>query len=345
MPRAITDRKKKLLQLVVQEYIRTGRPVGSKAICEHYDFDMSSATVRNDLAALEEEGFLSHPHTSAGRIPTDKGYKYYVDTLVEIQKLTQQEEHTIQHEFASRMRELEDVMTHTSKLLAMVSHYAGFVVASNIGQSIVQHIELTRVDQGRLLAIVVTRDGLVRHKMLSCDPNFPDESMRRLNQMFNERFQGATLADVKARMVEEIRHEEERQYRMMTIARALSLELFSIIDEQLCHFEGTSNIIGYDDDPRSMHAMYRMLEQKAVLSQVIEKQIQTQGVNVAIGRHDLGNDMGECSVVTSTYKTGDNVFGVLGVIGPKRMEYSKMISLVDFISKALNNVLKDRSKK
>jgi heat-inducible transcriptional repressor len=334
----IDNRREKILHMVIQEFVKTARPVSSKLLCQQYELDCSPATIRNELADLEEEGFLTHPHTSAGRIPTDKGYRHYVDTLMEIQRLTQDEEKRIKNEFESKTREFDDIMRETSKLLALVSHHAGFVLSPNIGHSFVQHIELIKLDGPRLLVIIVTKDGLVKHKILPVEKTINDNRIKHLSRILNEKLIGSQLFNIQEKITKELEKEHESHKEILNIAKILEKEFLSLSDKNLFYIEGTSNIFDIHQEKDNIKSIYKVIEQENMLSDILTLDLK-DGIQVSIGHENLCKEMNECSLVKSTYKIDGKTIGVLGIIGPKRMEYSKMIALVDFISKIMGKLL------
>ncbi|MFH1715271.1 MAG: heat-inducible transcriptional repressor HrcA [Elusimicrobiota bacterium] len=337
----LLDRKQKILQIVVQQYIRTGKPVGSRHISDSFELGCSPATVRNKLAELEDDGYLTHPHTSAGRVPTDIGYRYYVDMLLEIQRLTSKEQRRIEDEFSIRIGELQDVMMQTSKLLAMVSNYAGFVVSSHINKTIVSHLELIRLDQRSVLMVIVTKDGLVKHKVVQPDVSLTDAQIRNLSQMLANATRGKTFSEAINILHQELKNEKIRQESFVKIAKIISDQIFEISNEDIIFLDGAANIIEQEhEDMNSLKAVYKVIEQKEMLSHILSKQVSNEGIKVCIGKESSCEEMKNCSFVTSAYKTDDNTIGVLGIIGPKRMEYSRMIALVDYIAQALNKNIK-----
>ncbi|MFC1566415.1 heat-inducible transcriptional repressor HrcA [bacterium] len=334
------DRKKKILQIVVQYYIKTGKPVSSKFIYDNFKLGCSPATIRNDLAELETDGHLTHPHTSAGRLPTDTGYRNYVDSILDIQRLTLEEEARLKSEYSTKMRELEDVMIHTSKLLAYVSNYAGFVVTSNFEKNSVKHIELVKLDTKHLLLVVVTEVGLVKHRIIETHFQVEDEQVRSLSKLLNQTMRGKKMVDVVKKLKYEIEKERIRQNQLLDLADELAGHIFSIASQNMVFIEGASNIIEQSDmnDVNNIKEMYKVIDQKNMLSKILNSDAKKQGIKISIGNENINMGMKNCSLISSTYKSDDNVVGVLGIIGPKRMEYSRMIAVVDYVSKLVNNV-------
>src|SRR4029077_6264522 len=186
-PETLENRKRKLLQAVIYHYVRTAKPVGSHVIVDKYNFGMSSATVRNLLSDLEKEGYLVQPHTSAGRMPTDKGYRFYVDSLLDIQTLASSEEDRIKKEYAARAKELEDLMVSTSHMLSNLSHYTGMVLSPRLDKTLLRRLQLIPLGGNQILVVVVSQSGLIRHRLVSLQRSIPSERLGAISNLLNER--------------------------------------------------------------------------------------------------------------------------------------------------------------
>ncbi|MDR0823242.1 MAG: heat-inducible transcriptional repressor HrcA, partial [Endomicrobium sp.] len=199
----IKERKNKILSAVINQYAKTAKPVGSDVVIDSYNIQLSPATVRNLMAELEEEGFLTHPHTSAGRIPTDKGYRAYVDSIIEIQEMAIEEEERIKQEYSQKSRELESVLSKTSKILSGLSQYTGFVMAPKMKYNAIKNIELLPISQNEVLVILITNTGMVKHKRVGISLN--QQQLSRLRNFLNDNLSDVYLADASARIVQEIK--------------------------------------------------------------------------------------------------------------------------------------------
>ena len=337
------ERKKKILQVVIRHYARTARPVASGMIVRYYDFPFSSATVRNVLAELEEEGYLTHPYTSAGRIPTDKGYRFYVDRLMEVQKLTQEEEKGIEREYRAKRRGLEEVMRQTSKMLSLVSHHAGFVLSPTLGRSFLKHIELVSLGEKRILAVLVTRPGLIRHKTIQLNYDLKRSQLYKISNLLNEKLSGLPLSQMKEEMNRIIEQESNKYLNLLQAAKGLIGQAFASEKSEI-YLEGSANILAFvkgdSYDYAGVRSIFRAIEEKRIILDIVRRLVKSEGVKVLIGRENLYPEMKDFSLVSSTYKSGNRIVGALGIIGPKRMVYPKMVALVDFVAKAVNDILK-----
>ncbi len=340
----LEDRKQKILQAVIHHFIYTGKPVGSKIIALNYDFSLRAASIRSVMAELEKMGYLTHPHTSAGRIPTDHGYRFYVDRLVHIQGLAQQEARRIQKEYEMHKREIEDIMRQTSRMLSLLSNYTGFVLPPLLQVTTFKRIELIWLERKKIIVILITDTDLVKHKIIELQEEITPELLRRASHFYNDELTGLPLKKIKEFILVELNKAKIPDSRLLNFIARISKRIFSFDDKENIYLEGTTNIFTHSDfgDYEKMRSVFEIIEQRELLSQVLYKRIKDNGVKVLIGKENACKEMQECSLITSTYKAGNAAVGVLGIIGPKRMEYPKMISLVNFISKLVNEVLSKR---
>ncbi|OGR86512.1 MAG: heat-inducible transcription repressor HrcA [Elusimicrobia bacterium RIFCSPLOWO2_01_FULL_60_11] len=353
-------RKKKVLQTVVHEYVRSGKPVGSNAIVTTGRLGLSSATVRNILSELEKEDLITHPHTSAGRVPTDKGYRLYVDSLIELQRLAVQEEQKIRKEYESRTQEIEVLMSQTSKMLSSLSHYTGFVMSPKLEKNKFAHMELVPLGERKILAAMVTESGLTKHFILRPDAEIPREQLRGISRIMNESFQGSTLQEVQLNMTERLEQAREQYKNISSLAQEIGQEIGRLSASDL-YVEGTSNILSLPDFSKTeeIHDFFKLIEEKEMLAKVFERELldnsaesfpagthlkESKRVHVRIGSENTAKGLKNLSLVSSTYQLPDRTVGVLGILGPKRMEYSKMMALVNYVSQTMGRFLKEFEK-
>ena len=338
-PEVSTDRKKKILQAIIHHYIKTAKPVGSSIITEEYKLELSPATIRNLMSELEEEGYLTHPHTSAGRLPTDKGYRAYVNSMIELQKLIVDEGERVRQEYHGRIKELNDLLSQTSRALSSLSHYTGFVIAPKIESSKLKYIELAQVADNQLLVIFVTNTGMVKHKII--EANVPAQRLFRLNIILNETLRDMTVHNVKQQILGILEDFEREEKETIIIAKNLSRYIFDMDSDDNIYLEGTSNVLGLPEfhDYESVKCLLNLSEDKERLLRVLNDNIKSNDINVLIGSESECKDLQHLSVVSSIYKDGNNPIGILGIIGPKRMEYPKMLALVKTVSAIVNKML------
>ncbi len=349
------ERKRKLLQSIIHQYIKTGKPVGSAFIASQRDLDLSPASIRNVMGELEREGYLTHPHTSAGRVPTDKAYRFYVDSLVDLQRLAIKEEERIRRGYEDRVQEIEQFLAATSKTLSVLSNFTGFVTTPGIEQSLLQHVELIPLDTRRLLAVLVSDTGVVKHRQVLFEQAYPVELLEPLERLLNERLRGQPFGSARESLLDHIEAIHQRQMDLLNFARHVTDEAFALDAGGDIFVEGAGNILSLPDfsGQEDLRQLVHLLEEKRALGDLIRRDLSSPrggvrfpSVRVKIGAENQSPDLRNLSLISSTYTIGDRQVGVLGIIGPKRMEYSRMMSLVqemaDAVSGAFDRLLGGR---
>ena len=332
----LQERKARVLYAVIHEYIKTGKPVGSSVLEQKYKFNLSPATLRNLMAELEKDGFLTHPHTSAGRIPTDAGYKAYVNSLVELQRLAVEEEERIKKEYEKKTKEIDSLLAQTSKILSGLSNYTGFITAPKAKVNEIRNIELMQVSKSQVMVILLTKTGMVKHKMINLSVD--TEELYELKKFLNNKLRGLTVEEASKRLIVEVEKYQNKQNDMLQIAEQICNVIDSIQED--IYVDGTSNVLSVPDftDFESAKSLMKLNEDKDRLIEIIGKDLDEATVNVKIGGQDL-TELKNLSVVKTSYSYGDKIVGVLGIIGPKRMDYDKMMALVNSVSNIVNGFL------
>ena len=332
----LQERKARVLYAVIHEYIKTGKPVGSSVLEQKYKFNLSPATLRNLMAELEKDGFLTHPHTSAGRIPTDAGYKAYVNSLVELQRLAVEEEERIKKEYEKKTKEIESLLSQTSKILSGLSNYTGFITAPKAKVNEIRNIELMQVSKSQVMVILLTKTGIVKHKMINLSVD--SEELYELKKFLNNKLRGLTVEEASKRLIIEVEKYQDKQNDMLQLAEQICGVIDSIQED--IYVDGTSNVLSVPDftDFESARSLMKLNEDKDRLIEIIGKDLDEATVNVKIGGQDL-TELKNLSVVKTSYSYGDKIVGVLGIIGPKRMDYDKMMALVNSVSNIVNGFL------
>jgi heat-inducible transcriptional repressor len=343
------DRKRKLLQAIIHEFIKTGKPVGSAHLASSYRLDLSSATLRNVMSELEEEGFLTHPHTSAGRVPTDKAYRFYVDSIMEVQRLAQMEEDRLRGDYEAKIREIEDLMLSTSKNLSVLSKYSGFVWTPGLEQAALRHIEIIPLDPRQLLAVLVSETGMVKHRTVTFDVPVPPAFVVQLRRVLNENLRGKPFSEARDALLDQVERFTQRQMDLMDMARRLAKEAFTTSDDGSLYLEGAGSLLSLPDfqSQEEIRSLVHLLDEKHHLGELLAKEAaQTSkkgGVSVRIGAENLNPELQNLSVVSSSYTVNGRQVGMLGILGPKRMEYSRMVALVDAVSRMVSEALERMS--
>jgi heat-inducible transcriptional repressor len=348
-----TEREKLILKHVVQHFIETGNPVGSRFISKHLPIEWSAATIRNIMADLEEQGFLGHPHPSAGRVPTDKGYRAYVDAMMDSAQLSPEEQNAISSTVLeisrriSRVTEgIDEILYFSSKALAKISNELGIVLSPRFNLCVFEKLDLIAVAPDRILVELSLRSGFVKTVMLEVRTSRLRDELHYVNELLNERLSGLSVAEIRRTLTERVRDlqyrfEDQEEGFVQVFLRSAD-KLFNFDDKNLLSYSGTQNILSKPDraDPGGMYAIIQLLEEKNHFVDLLSARSEHTGVAITIGGENDVKEMNACSIVTANYRMGD-VTGTVGVIGPKRMPYAKIISLVQHTAGVLDKALND----
>ncbi|MBI4379901.1 MAG: heat-inducible transcription repressor HrcA [candidate division NC10 bacterium] len=336
----ITPRQRQILKAVIHDYITSGEPVGSRSIARRYLSDLSAATIRNVMADLEEVGYLSQPHTSAGRVPTDLGYRFYVDSLMRRPKLSKVDESRIEKGIRPSWGQAEELMQGTSRILSDLSHFAAVVLAPKLTQNTWRRIDFVHLNRERILVVLVADSGLVQQKVIVIDEVIEQTELDRISRYLSTLLGGVTLHQVRNRIV--ARMAEERDEFNQLMRRALELSNKTMEGEGAeVYIGGAANIAHQPEfaDVKKMKEMFQAFEEKSRLVKILDQFLAPGGVRVLIGGESEIRELRELSLIASPYKSGDHVLGVLGIVGPKRMAYERMVALVDFTARLMSKIL------
>jgi heat-inducible transcriptional repressor len=323
----------------VSEYLATGEAVGSQTVTRRYGLDVSAATVRNVMGDLEEVGLLRHTHTSGGRIPTERGLRYYVDTLLRVRSLSAGEKDGIRERF-SAPADVPDVMQRTSRMLAELSHLTVVVQAPRPESDAVQHLEFVRLREGQLLAVLETASGQVQNKLVPIDFEISSSDLEHINNYLHDLVSGVTLDLLRARLLEEIASDRATHDALMSRALQLATAIVPAVEPPAeVRVDGQSNLLAGKADLERAKVLLRTLEEKDLLVRLLERTLGAPGICVFIGAEANLADLTDVSVVAAPYGTEGRPLGTIGVIGPARMNYSRVIPLVDFTAEMIGETL------
>jgi heat-inducible transcriptional repressor len=341
----LDDRKRKILHAIVRNYLETGEPVGSRTISKFTDLNLSSATIRNEMSDLEEMGLIIQPHTSAGRIPSDQGYRVYVDEMLaeKDKEVDQMKEMLLDKE-----EKLENLLKQVAKTLAVDTNYATMISAPQVQRNKIKFIQISRVDEGHLLATVVREGNLIKNKMIPVEEQLDDANMLKLNILLNTRLTGLTVEQINIGLIAAIK--QEAGIHSELVSKIIDTAAEAIIqDEDLqIYTSGATNIFKYPElaDHQNASDLISAFEEKTDLTSLVETTLSSEenetGIQVYIGNENSVQSMKDCSVVTATYDLGDGMRGTVGIIGPKRMDYDKVISTLKNMRKSLDDLYKDK---
>ena len=342
MDAELSPRSRQILEAIVEDYIATAEPVGSSAVARRHALTLSPATVRNVMANLEEMGLLTSPHTSAGRIPTEKAYRFYVDSLVALRPVTRDEKKQIIRRCRQAGSSLSDILKETSRTLSSLSNYMGIVLAPSFNADVFRHIEFIRLGHCRVLAILVSCNGSVQNRLLETDEDFSTEDLIIMGNYLNGLMKGLTISQARERIQEEMRNEKNRYDTLLSQALRMSTQAVNQDNDDL-FVEGQARILDQPEfsDARRMQEIYRTFEQKALLLKLLGRCMNSEGVQIYIGSETPVSGSAGVSLVTSRFVTSSNTVGLLGIIGPTRMGYSSVIPIVDYTARLVSRILKD----
>jgi heat-inducible transcriptional repressor len=335
-------REQDILRRIIASYILTGEPVGSRTIARMTREGLSPASVRNVMSDLEEMGLLAQPHTSAGRVPTDLGYRYYVDALLPEGHLEPDERRLIESSLSRTGGEFSEAMEVIPKLLSRLSHQVGYLVSPRTKDAVLKHIEFVRLHDRRLLVIFVDRSGVVSHRILATDEDYSQEDLERAGRYLVGEFAGLTVKEIRSRLVGLMAEEKAALDRMIRNATTLGTRyLDAEADDRRLVLEGTTNMMKQPEfaDMATMRGLLEAFEEKHRLVKLLDRCFHTSGVKVLIGSETDDPTLDSLSLVACAYRLDDRASGYLGILGPTRMEYDRAVALVDYISRLFSTLL------
>jgi len=334
----LTERERQILANLIDHYISTAGPVGSRAIANKFSMGLSSATIRNTLQDLEELGLVEQPHTSAGRIPTDSGYRVYVDSLLKPELLSPDEKNSMRRRIARDGRGIREILGQTARVLGDITHQLGLTMAPRFEVGILKDLRLIPVSSDRLMVVVVLHSGLARTLILEVETSLADESIAEVEIVLNERLRGLSLSEIrdtiKARLSDIV-----GQGRVIRIVIDSKDQIWREDRSDDLIFSGTDNLAALPEfaDRERLQAMLKVVEEGKVLSDFLG-QVQNEGLVITIGREHAIDQIINCSLVTASYKVGD-ITGTVGIIGPTRLPYSKAVSIVEYAARSITDLL------
>lgn len=340
----LDERKQKILNAIIANYLETGEPVGSRTISKYTDLNLSSATIRNEMADLEEMGYIIQPYTSAGRIPSDQGYRFYVDQMM----IQRKEEEGERKALLAKVDKMENLLQQVARVLAMNTNYATMVTAPQYKDTKLKFIQLSQVDENQLLAVIVVEGNVVKNKLIDVEEPLANDEVLKLNILLNSFLQGLSLQEINLELMQTMRIQAgmhapilEHIFTGITdaIAKARELEVYT---------SGTTNILKYPElgNVERASQLLGALEEKKALVELIDEARQENGsdqnIQVYIGEEAPVQNMKDCSIVTATYELEEGVKGTIGIIGPKRMDYEKVVTTLKDLTGELDAIFKKK---
>ena len=340
----LSERKVKILQAIIRNYLETGEPVGSRTISKYTDLYLSSATIRNEMSDLEEMGYILQPHTSAGRIPSDKGYRLYVDTMME-QKDREIEE--MKEVMVQKEDKMDQLLKQVAKLLAVNTNYASMITTPTIHTNKLKFIQLSRVDVNQLLAVVVVEGNVIKNNIIHTAEELDDETLLKLNILLNTHLNGLALEEINLGMISSLKQQAGIHSEIVADVIDAIAESIHAEEDLEVYTSGANNIFRYPElaDQQKASSIINTFEEKQLLTELVQENLSdgnNTGIQVYIGEETPIQSMKDCSVVTATYELGEGMRGTIGIIGPKRMDYDKVIGTLKTITHQLDDLYKKK---
>ena len=358
----LDERKVKILKAIIKNYLETGEPVGSRTISKFTDMKLSSATIRNEMADLEELGYIVQPHTSAGRIPTDKGYRLYVDDMMseKEQNITnrenevavkEQELSSMKYMLGEKVEKVEELLQNVAKVLAKDTNYATMVTTPKVTGNKLKFVQLSQLEANKILAVIVMEGNLIRNKVITVSEDLSQENLLKLNILINTTLTGLTLEQMNLSIVSKMENQAGEHINLVKEVLDAIVDTISSADDLKIYTSGATNIFKYpelSDSTKASELIYA-LEEKQSLSDLVvdddnsvdeQDSSSNNGIQVYIGNETPIESMKDCSVVTATYELQDGMKGTIGIIGPKRMDYEKVVETLKNMRTQLDDVFK-----
>lgn len=339
----LDDRKLKILQAIIRNYLETGEPVGSRTISKYTDLNLSSATIRNEMSDLEELGYILQPHTSAGRIPSDKGYRLYVDTMMSEREREVEEMKEIVLQKADK---IEQVLKQVAKLLATNTNYTAMISSPKYHHNKLKFIQLSRIDKSQMVAVIVVEGNIIKNKIIPIEEEMDDETLLKLNILLNTNLNGLTLEEINLGMITLMKEQAGIHSDLVSSVIDAVADAIRAEEDLEIYTSGTTNILKYPElsDHERASEIINIFEEKIQLTDFVNdtllKDDGKKGIQVYIGNETPVQIMKDCSVVTATYELEEGMQGTIGIIGPKRMDYDKVVGTLKKLMDQLDSLYK-----
>lgn len=336
----LNERERSVLAVLIDHFIRTAEPVGSRVIATRYELGVSPATVRNTLADLEEQGLVQQPHTSAGRVPTDYGYRLYVDSLLKTEKLCSADKEHIRQLLTADFGAIEDILEQTSRVLAELTSQLGVTVSPKLEKAILKKINLIPVTDTKLMVIITVKSAIARTILVEVESAISESEIHETTELLNEKLSGLTLGEIRHTIRERLGDSSRGNPQLLKLFLEQNESILRESETGTLHTDGTTNIVVQKEfqDPAKLREFIAILEERRSLIDLLNTRSDTEGIEVTIGSESKIDGLEGIAAVTRTYHAG-RIRGTVGIIGPTRMEYAKLISVVDYTARILTDIL------
>lgn len=336
----LDERKMKILHAIIQNYLETGEPVGSRTISKYTDLNLSSATIRNEMSDLEEMGYILQPHTSAGRIPSDRGYRLYVDMLMEEKE---QELNEMQEQMLDKADKMDQLLKQAAKVLASSTNYATMVSTPLNSGNKIKFLQLSQVDEEQIIAVIVLGGNVIKNKIIDMDEPVSNENLLKLNMLLNTTLNGMSIEDINLGLIARLKEQAGIHSEVIGHVLDAVADVIQVDDEMQIYTSGATNIFKYPElsDKQSAQEIISAFEEKQQLTELVTQTLSKEdntGIQVYIGDETPVQTMKDCSVVTATYELGEGMKGTIGIIGPKRMDYEHVLKSMKKLQNELDQM-------
>ena len=338
----LSERKKKILRAVIESYVQNAEPVGSKAVAELAGLDVSSATIRNDMADLEEQGYLEQPHTSAGRIPSAKGYRLYVNELMDDYKLSIQETDRLNEALNLKMQALDRVIDEAGRVVAKLTQYPAFALAAGPEKMTIRRFDLLLVEENAFIAVVMTDTNVVRNKLFRLEESVTAAQLQMLSTLLNTSFTGLALPELGPQLEKVAQHAGDESFHLIELAVSFAAEVLEDLAHRPIHTAGIANLLDhpeYQSLDKAQPLMSFLSDEELSLLPI--QQVE-EGASILIGPENVAEELKDSSVVMASYDLGDGMKGLIGVVGPTRMDYAKISARLNYFARGLSNLMGQR---
>ena len=340
-PLELSERKKKILRAVVESYIQTAEPVGSKALAELAGLKVSSATIRNELAELTELGYLEQPHTSAGRVPSPRGYRLYVNELMEEQRLSLEETKQINEALHLKMRELDKVIDQAGRMVSQLTNYPAFALTEGARRLTIKRFDLILVDSASFIAVVMTDSSVVKNKLFRLPAELSEPQLQLLTTLLNTAFVGKTLDQLTPELMRVAEHAAGSSYGLISLVVSFAMEVLDALESGAVYTAGARHILDhpeYQDVGKAQKLMSYLSEDRSLAQTLALPALEGDDTKILIGPENVADELKDTSVVLASYDIGDGMKGVIGVVGPTRMDYAKVAAKLSYVADGLSKL-------
>lgn len=337
----LNERKIKILQAIINDYIETAEPVGSRTIAKKYNLGISSATIRNEMADLEEMGYIIQPHLSAGRIPSDKGYRLYVDELMTYKQLDDSKIKVLEEVIENSINKIDYLMEQTAKALAELTNYTAISSKPKTNKTKIKRIQLMPLDSNSIILVCVTDTNVIKNHIINVTKTLEQEDLIKISNLLNENLYGLTIEEITSPLIEKIEEQMGNHSQILNPILDGVTDAIQRAEETEINLSGAKNILEYPEfnDISKAKVLFQMLEEKNILDSIINSR-SIDKIEITIGDENDITEIKECSIVKTTYTISNKQIGTIGILGPKRMDYSEVVSMLAYISKNIDDVLR-----